>query len=80
MAQDFRAACGLNGNDEAHISTVDESGVALAAVQGLNQKLEHRSQIAEDRIRKLETENAEMKRQLGELKKLVGLLAEKGER
>jgi len=39
MAQDFHAAFGLNGADDKHISTVDEGGVALAAIQGLNQKL-----------------------------------------
>lgn len=39
MAQDFHAAFGLNGSDEKHIATVDEEGVALAAIQGLNQKL-----------------------------------------
>ena len=40
VAQDFHAAFGLNGPDDKHIATVDEEGVALAAIQGLNQKLE----------------------------------------
>jgi hypothetical protein len=35
MAQDFYAAFGLDGRDDKHISTVDEGGVALAAVQQL---------------------------------------------
>jgi len=39
MAQDFQAAFGLNGQDDKHISVVDETGVALAAIQGLNEKL-----------------------------------------
>ena len=39
MAQDFRAAFGLGENDTT-ISTLDADGVALAAIQGLNQKLE----------------------------------------
>ena len=39
MAQDFHAAFGLGDNDKA-IGSVDESGVALAAIQGLNQKLD----------------------------------------
>ncbi len=39
MAQDFRAAFGL-GDDEKTIATVDADGVALAAIQGLNAKLE----------------------------------------
>jgi len=40
MAQDFHAAFGLNGSDDRHISVVDEGGVALAAIQGLNEKVE----------------------------------------
>jgi trimeric autotransporter adhesin len=39
MAQDFYAAFNV-GQDDRHIATVDEDGVALAAIQGLNQKLE----------------------------------------
>jgi hypothetical protein len=39
VAQDFRAAFGV-GDDDKHIATVDADGVALAAIQGLNQKLE----------------------------------------
>ena len=42
MAQDFHAAFGLNGGDDKHISVVDEGGVALAAIQGLNKKLEEK--------------------------------------
>jgi hypothetical protein len=56
MAQDFHAAFGLNGGDDRHISVVDEGGVALAAIQGLNQKVE-----VEDR--RLAAENADLKRQ-----------------
>jgi hypothetical protein len=40
MAQDFRAAFGLNGADDKHISMADECGVALAAIQGLNEQLQ----------------------------------------
>ena len=40
VAQDFHAAFGLNGGDDKHISSVDEGGVALAAIQGLNEKLQ----------------------------------------
>ena len=42
MAQDFQAAFGLDGKDDKHISVVDEGGVALAAIQGLNQKLQEK--------------------------------------
>ncbi|MCB2155600.1 hypothetical protein KQI84_12000 [bacterium] len=40
-AEDFYAAFGL-GNDKQYIATTDADGVALAAIQGLNQKLEDR--------------------------------------
>ena len=43
MAQDFHAAFGLDGADDKHISVVDEGGVALAAIQGLNQRLEEQA-------------------------------------
>ncbi|MEI2358797.1 tail fiber domain-containing protein [Mesobacillus zeae] len=38
--QDFHADFGLNGEDNKHISNVDIQGVALAAIQGLNEKNE----------------------------------------
>jgi trimeric autotransporter adhesin len=57
MAQDFHEAFGLNGSDDKHISLVDESGVALAAIQGLNQKLNEKDaeiQALKARLEKLE--------------------------
>jgi hypothetical protein len=56
MAQDFYSAFGL-GTDDKHIATVDADGVALAAIQGLNQKLEQKgTEITElkSRLEKLE--------------------------
>jgi Chaperone of endosialidase len=41
MAQDFYAAFNV-GMDDKHIATVDEGGVALAAIQGLNEKLKEK--------------------------------------
>jgi hypothetical protein len=38
-SQDFQGAFGLNGDDDVHISMIDAQGVALAAIQGLNDKL-----------------------------------------
>jgi len=70
MAQDFYAAFNV-GPDERHITTVDEGGVALAAIQGLNQKVEDRSQELEARSRKLEAENAELKQRLEALERIV---------
>ena len=70
VAQDFYAAFQV-GMDDKHISMVDADGVALAAIQGLNQKVEARSQKSEDRIQALEAENAELKRRLENLEQLL---------
>ncbi len=56
MAQDFYAAFTV-GPDDKHIATVDADGVALAAIQGLNQKLEEQRAAnveLKQRIEKLE--------------------------
>jgi hypothetical protein len=70
MAQDFSAAFNV-GEDDTHISTVDADGVALAAIQGLNQKVEIGKQKAEVSIKELRAENAELKQTVNELKELV---------
>jgi trimeric autotransporter adhesin len=64
MAQDFHAAFGLNGADDKHISVVDEGGVALAAVQGLNLKLE-------EQAKEKDAEIADLKTRLDALEKIV---------
>jgi Collagen triple helix repeat (20 copies)/Chaperone of endosialidase len=76
MAQDFKSAF-YPGRDDKGISTLEFDGVELAAIQGLNQKLEDRSKELEVRSQKLEVENAELKQSLAELKQLVQSLAEK---
>jgi hypothetical protein len=56
MAQDFYTAFDVGENDTT-ISTVDEGGVALAAIQGLNEKLEEKDakiKELESRLEKLE--------------------------
>ena len=63
MAQDFHAAFGL-GTDERHIATVDADGVALAAIQGLNQKLA-------DELKRRDAENAELKARLDKLERML---------
>jgi cell division protein FtsB len=73
MAQDFQAAFGLNGADDTHISVVDEGGVALAAIQGLNQKLEDTR--AENAA--LKRQNDSLAKQLNDLARVVQSLAEK---
>jgi hypothetical protein len=59
VAQDFHSAFGLGDSDKA-IRTADESGVALAAIQGLNQKVES-----------VVSENAELKRRLQKLEQVI---------
>ena len=59
MAEDFRAAFGL-GDDDRGINSVDADGVALAAIQGLNTKLEAKV--------------AEQAQEIAELKRAVEIL------
>jgi hypothetical protein len=63
MAQDFHAAFGL-GTDDKHIAVIDEGGVALAAIQGLNQKLESEAKEKDAEIQ-------ELKQRLEALEKIV---------
>lgn len=59
MAQDFYSAFKV-GTDEKHIATVDEDGVALAAIQGLNQKLEAEAKAKDAKISELEKRLSEL--------------------
>ncbi len=56
VAQDFHAAFGL-GADDRHITTVDEGGVALAAIQGLHEEVKEK----DAKIQALEKDVAELK-------------------
>jgi Skp family chaperone for outer membrane proteins len=60
VAQDFQAAFSLGLSDKS-IATVDADGVALAAIQGLNQKVDSESAA-------LRAENAELRRELNAIK------------
>jgi hypothetical protein len=66
MAQDFHAAFGV-GTDDKHIATVDADGVALAAIQGLNQKLDD----TRAELKRRDLENAELIARLEKLERLV---------
>ncbi|MBL9176295.1 MAG: tail fiber domain-containing protein, partial [Verrucomicrobiales bacterium] len=70
MAQDVYAAFAL-GDDDRHIATVDADGIALAAIQGLNHKLE-------ERLRNQEQELEALRRSVADLKSLVQSLAAQG--
>ncbi len=59
MAQDFRAAFGLGENDTT-IATIDADGIALAAIQGLNAKLERENAAMATRLAALEVTVAEL--------------------
>ena len=69
MAQDFKAAF-YPGTDDKSITTLEADGVALAAIQGLNQKLEHEVKAKDAQIESL-------KQSVAELRRLVETLAEK---
>lgn len=73
MAQDFHAAFGL-GADNKHIATVDADGVALAAIQGLNAKVDQAAAAESARVRALEETNATLEQRLAELERLVSKL------
>jgi hypothetical protein len=71
MAQDFKAAFGV-GESDRHISTSDADGVALAAIQGLNQKLT-------EELKRRDAENAELKARLEKLEHLLNGQAAKAQ-
>jgi hypothetical protein len=69
MAQDFYAAFNV-GMDDRHIATVDEDGVALAAIQGLNEKLKEEGAQKDAQIKALE-------KRLSDLEQLVKTFGQK---
>jgi hypothetical protein len=70
MAQDFHALFPLNENDKA-LQDADLHGVALAAIQGLNEKVESGNRKAESQMEELKTENAELRARLEKLEQLL---------
>ena len=71
MAQDFHTMFGLNGAEDKRISLTDEGGVALAAIQGLNQKLDEK----DVEIQTLRQQNDALAQRLNELEATVKQLA-----
>jgi hypothetical protein len=65
VAQDFHAAFGL-GSDDRTINSLDASGVALAAIQGLNTKLE--------------AENDTLRARLADIERRLAAIVDGGER
>jgi len=66
MAQDFKAAF-YPGRDDKSISTLEFDGVELAAIQGLNQKLEQK----ETDLAELKQKNDLLEKRLDALEKIV---------
>jgi len=75
-AQDFASALGLDENAKT-IATVDADGVALAAIQGLNAKLEAERAAKDGEIAALRAELAELRSVQAELAAIRTMLAER---
>jgi hypothetical protein len=67
-AQDFKASFAV-GEDDRHISTIDEGGVALAAIQGLHQIMKEK----DAKIAELERKNGTLESRLAAIEKALGL-------
>jgi uncharacterized coiled-coil protein SlyX len=66
MAQDFKAAF-YPGRDDKSISTLEFDGVELAAIQGLNQKVEQQKSA----LKQKDAELQEVKQRLETLEKTI---------
>jgi len=76
VAEDFKALFGLGGDGES-IATVDADGVALAAIQGLNQKLEAENAALVGGQSRLAAENAALKASLQALEVRLSAIEER---
>jgi trimeric autotransporter adhesin len=79
MGQDFYSIFNI-GTDEKHIAPIDEGGVALAAIQGLNQKVDDKEARLEKQaaeINHLRQQNDSLAARLSELEATVKALAER---
>ncbi len=63
----------MSGQDEKHIAIVDEGGVALAAIQGLNEKLKAKDAEFE----RLKLENELLEKRLADLEQMVKTTTQK---
>ncbi len=70
MAQDFHAAFEL-GNDPTGISAIDADGVALAAIQGLLERIESQQQRIETLEAELDSRESRMARRIARLEMLL---------
>ena len=70
MAQDFYTAFNV-GPDDKHIATVDADGVALAAIQGLNQKVESENQSVRAALEAKDAKITALEQRLAALEQLI---------
>jgi TolA-binding protein len=63
VAQDFKPAF-YPGRDDKSITTLEFDGVALAAIQGLNQKLEDQLEQKQTEITELQQQNRDLLKRL----------------
>jgi hypothetical protein len=76
MAQDFKHAF-YPGRDDKGITTLEFDGVELAAIQGLNQKLEIEAQAKDTEIQTLKQQNDLLAERLNELEATVKTITER---
>ncbi len=74
MAQDFKHTF-YPGRDDKSINTLEFDGVELAAIQGLNQKLEQQGKDKDAEIQNLKQQNDSLAERLNELEATVKQLA-----
>jgi hypothetical protein len=73
VAQDFHSIFNI-GTDDKHIAPMDEGGIALAAIKGLSQRMEERTQQLERALARADQNNSELKNEVRALKELVNSL------
>jgi hypothetical protein len=70
VAQDFHAAFGV-GEDDKYISTIDADGIALAAIQGLYERLQEQTAEIDKLLQAKQEEISELKRENQALKDAI---------
>ncbi|MFO1493855.1 MAG: tail fiber domain-containing protein [Lysobacterales bacterium] len=73
MAQDFKAAFEV-GETDTGITTIDADGVALAAIQGLNAKLEAERDALAGEVQRLGAENAALRGEAEDIRERLARL------
>ena len=73
MAQDFYAAFNV-GEDDRHITSIDEDGVALAAIKALNARVERRDAALDAKLAEKDARIDALQRQMAKFAVEVGAL------